>query len=137
MASSKAAAFLGTGWAFPPRFGDGRTVMVSAEQDIAESLVLLLSTRPGERVMHPTFGCGLHALVFEAVTAGLTTQVRQLVGRAIAEFEPRVRVELITVHADPGEPGLVQVELAYVVRSTNSVHNLVYPFFVEPGSVRP
>jgi phage baseplate assembly protein W len=137
MAMSKAAAYLGTGWAFPPRFGNGRTVMVGAEADIAESLYVLMATRPGERVMHPTYGCGLDALVFEEFTTGLVTQVRQLVARAIAAFEPRVIVQLVAVYADPGDPALLKIEVAYLVRATHSVHNLVYPFYLEPGSARP
>ncbi|MGC7532208.1 GPW/gp25 family protein, partial [Pandoraea pneumonica] len=65
-------SFLGTGWAFPPRFGDsadiGRTQMVEAEADIRESLGIILSTVPGERIMQPTFGCGIKAYVFEEIS---------------------------------------------------------------------
>ena len=107
MATSKAADFLGTGWAFPPRFGAGATVMVSAEADIHESLIVLLSTRPGERVMHPTFGCGLQALVFEEFSIGFATQARELVASAIARFETRVTVQLIAVYADAEQQGLL------------------------------
>lgn len=126
------ANFLGTGWAFPPQFArDGRTLMVSDEQDIRESLLILLSTRPGERIMHPLYGCNLHALVFEHVSESVVTEIRHTIMQAIARCEPRVEVELVAVLPGPDAHGVLPIELAYRVRATNTVHNLVYPFHVE------
>ena len=49
-------SFLGTGWSFPPEFNPyGSVKKVSDEEDIRESLVILLSTSPGERIMQPTY----------------------------------------------------------------------------------
>ena len=66
-------SFLGIGWSFPPEFhkhADALSVQtVAAEADIEESLRILLSTRPGERVMQPGYGCGLHSRVFDNITA--------------------------------------------------------------------
>lgn len=126
------ANFLGTGWAFPLQFArDGRTLMVSDEQDIRESLLILLSTRPGERIMHPLYGCNLHALVFEHVSESVVTEIRHTIMQAIARCEPRVEVELVAVLPGPDAHGVLPIELAYRVRATNTVHNLVYPFHVE------
>ncbi len=55
-------SFLGTGWAFPVTFDkkpECAVRMVSEVEDIEQSLTLLLSTRPGERVMRPDYGCNL------------------------------------------------------------------------------
>lgn len=126
------ASFLGTGWAFPPRFArDGRTGMAEGEQDIRESLTILLSTRQGERVMHPLFGCNLHALVFEHVNQTVVTEIRQTILRAIARCEPRVEVERVSVLPGPDANGVLPIEIAYRIRATNTVDNLVYPFYVE------
>jgi phage baseplate assembly protein W len=133
-AARKTTSFLGSGWAFPPQFQrDGATVMVEDERDIRDSLTILLSTRPGERVMHPLYGCNLHALVFEHVSESVATQIRQAVQRAIARFEPRVEVELVAVLPGPDAHGVLPIEIAYRVRATNTVYNLVYPFYVEAG----
>jgi phage baseplate assembly protein W len=130
----KAPSFLGTGWAFPPQFSrDGRTLMVDDEQDIRESLTILLSTRPGERVMHPLYGCNLHALVFEHVSESVVTEIRQAVHGAIERCEPRVAVELVAVLPGPDEHGVLPLEIVYRIRATNVVANLVYPFYVEAG----
>jgi len=130
----KAGSFLGTGWAFPPRFGrDGRTALVEGEQDIRESLAILLATRPGERIMHPLYGCDLHALVFEHVTTTVVTEIRHAVLRAIDRCEPRIDVERVDVLPGPDEHGVLPIEIAYRVRATNAVDNFVYPFYVEAG----
>jgi phage baseplate assembly protein W len=130
----KAPSFLGTGWAFPPQFRrDGGMLMVEDELDIRESLLILLSTRPGERVMRPLYGCNLHALVFEQVSESVATQIRQAVRTAIERCEPRVSVELVSVLPGPDQHGVLPIEIAYRVRATNVVDNLVYPFYVEAG----
>jgi phage baseplate assembly protein W len=67
-------SFLGTGWNFPPEFSKrGNVIMVSAEEDIRQSLFILLSTSPGERVMQPNFGCGLKNQVYENINESTVT----------------------------------------------------------------
>lgn len=125
-------SFLGTGWAFPPRFGrDGRAVLVADQRDVRESLRILLATRPGERIMHPLYGCNLHAMVFEHVTRSVITEIRHTVLRAIALCEPRVEVERVEVLPGPDREGVLPIEIVYRIRATNSVENMVYPFCVE------
>lgn len=134
------ASFLGTGWSFPPSF-DPHTraaTMVSREQDIEQSLIILLSTAPGERVMHPTFGCGLKQMVFEHINESTITEIRDIVRRAVLFFEPRITLERIDVDfepritperidADPGAllSGVLQLRLDYTIRTTNARANMV------------
>ena len=125
-------SFLGTGWAFPPRFErEGRSALVANEPDIRESLFILLSTVPGERVMHPTFGCGLHALVFESVTENMVTRVKDMVARAILYFEPRITLERLEIDSGEMLEGLLKIGIDYRVRATNSRYNMVYPFYID------
>lgn len=122
-------SFLGTGWAFPPSFSHGGTVgMVSGEDDIHESLLILLATRLGERVMHPLYGSGLDTMVFEQLGETARTGIVQLVTRAIARCEPRVKVELVAVRPLPDQEAVLHIEVSYRVLATNSVRNLVWPF---------
>jgi uncharacterized protein len=135
MGDGGAKSFLGTGWAFPPGFSRGGQVdMVSDERDIHESLLILMATRPGERVMHPRYGCGIQAMVFENVSESVRTEIQAMVLRAIDACEPRVTVELISVHPDPDDDTVLMIEILYRVRATNTVHNLVYPFHVGAGT---
>jgi len=134
-AARSTRSFLGTGWAFPPQFGrDGGAVMVSSERDIRESLGILLATRPGERIMHPLYGCNLHALVFEHVSESVVTEIRHAILQAIARCEPRVEVERVAVLPGPDADGVLPIEIVYRIRATNTVDNLVYPFHVEAAS---
>ncbi len=127
-------SFLGTGWSFPPTFTSNGLVTVSAEQDIYESLWILLSTTPGERVMQPAYGCGLKAHVFDNLDESSFAVMRDLVEKAILFFEPRITVENIEINDDNYLEGKVLLNIIYRVRSTNNRYNLVYPFYIHEAS---
>ncbi|MFQ6026086.1 MAG: GPW/gp25 family protein [Dehalococcoidia bacterium] len=128
--------WLGRGWGFPPEFDRrSREVnMVSAETDIAQSLEILLSTAPGERVMNPTYGCGLRALVFEIISETTITQIRDAIERAVLFFEPRIKLNNIEVDAAEAFRGLLRIRLNYTIKTTNSRSNIVYPFYFQEGT---
>lgn len=126
--------FLGTGWSFPVQLDRGGEIAMSShEKDIQESIRIILGTSPGERVMRPDFGCGMHDYVFapnNARTAGL---VRHHVEEALTLWEPRIEVEDVTVGPDPSNRAVMLIEIRYKVRDTDSRFNLVYPFYLERG----
>lgn len=132
MANTK--SFLGTGWAFPPSFSDKGVLMVSAEQDIRESLYILLSTTPGERIMQPTYGCGLKLHVFDQLNESSVAVMKDIVQKAILFFEPRVTVEQIDISDEEAMEGKVNINVIYKVRATNNRYNLVYPFYFSEGT---
>lgn len=125
-------AFLGSGWSFPPRFsrGGADVEMVSGSEDVHQSLQILLSTQPGERIMQERFGCGLNEFLFEEVDQGLINRLRRLVSEAILYHEPRVDLERVSVSQGQSEPGLLLIAIEYRIRSTNSRYNMVYPFYL-------
>ena len=129
-------SFLGTGWSFPPSFDQNtRTVqMVTDEEDIAQSLRILLSTRPGERVMLPGFGCNLDVLLFEPVTTTLAAYIKDLVETAILYFEPRIDLERVDIREVNPLEGLIILDIDYSIRVNNSRFNMVIPFYT--GSFR-
>lgn len=129
--------FLGKGWAFPPQFkaSDKGVMMVADEPDINESLTILLSTNPGERVMHPKFGCGLKAMVFREINLATVAQIKQLIKKAVLFFEPRIVLETINIDEDDALEGRLLIELRYTVITTNSRSNLVYPFYLLEGTL--
>jgi phage baseplate assembly protein W len=130
-----ARAFLGIGWAFPPRVEpDGQVAEAVYEQDVREAIRIILETAPGERVMRPDFGSGLRTLVFEPVNVTTVARVQASVRDALVNWEPRVDVLDVTVTPRGDPPSTLLIELSYRVRATNSLQNLVYPFYLEEGS---
>ncbi len=125
------SSFLGTGWSFPPTFNqDPATVeMVSDEEDIVQSLEIILSTSPAERIMQPNFGCELSQFLFEEISQGLITGIRGTISDAILYHEPRIDVDEIEID-ESEEQGLLLISITYTVRTTNSRFNLVYPFYI-------
>lgn len=132
--------FLGIGWAFPPGFDDRQlgAMMVAHDEDIEQSLRILMSTRPGERVMHPSYGCDLKRMVFETIDTGALTEIRDMVERAVLFFEARITLDDLDIDTSELAEGVLRLRLAYTVRTTNSRHNWVYPFYLDetrgPGS---
>jgi phage baseplate assembly protein W len=128
--------FLGRGWAMPVQLDErtGTVAETQYEEDIRQSIVLIIETAPGERVMHPEFGCGIHDLVFAAPDAATLDRVRSVVEDALRQFEARIDVSSVTVTSAPAlSDGVLQIELEYRVRLTNQVGNLVYPFYFAEG----
>jgi hypothetical protein len=129
-------SFLGTGWSFPPTFDHitGTVLMVSDEEDIQQSLQIILGTRPGERVMYPEFGCNLDIMLFEPLTTTLITEVRDIIETAITYYEPRIELIQVDIDTNNAFEGLVLIELDYLIRAYNSRYNLVYPYYLEEGA---
>jgi phage baseplate assembly protein W len=139
MAENKNRAYLGRGWSFPPNFlvTPGKVTMVQEEEDIQQSLHILLGTRPGERPLQPDFGCNLDVMLFEPLTTTLITIVKDLIRTAILYFEPRIDLLSVSIDTRDALAGQVLIELSYLVRSTNSRFNFVYPFYLEEASSQP
>jgi phage baseplate assembly protein W len=127
-------SFLGTGWSFPPEFDTKQAVMLSDEEDIQSSLEILLTTRPGERVLRPDYGCNLDELVFESLTTGFKTYIKDLISTAILYHEPRIEVNKIELDETGELEGRIIISIEYTVRATNSRYNFVYPFYRAEGT---
>ncbi len=128
-------SFLGTGWAFPPSFDpeSGNVEMVSDEQDINESLNILLSTSLGERVMQPKYGCDMHDYLFEPLNSSLIGFIKDRVENALLVYEARIDVEKIEVTQD-GSFDLIEgkffISIDYSIPGTNSRFNYVYDYYL-------
>jgi uncharacterized protein len=129
---SNTTSFLGKGWNFPPSFlNNGKDVlMVEEEQDIQQSLQILLSTSQGERVMLENFGCDLNRFLFEEVSQSVINGLNNLIRDSILYYEPRIDVVRITADESEETPGMLLISIEYTVRSTNSRFNMVFPFYL-------
>lgn len=126
-------AFLGRGWSFPPVLTEQGVQMSSYEQDIRESLRVLFSTSPGERVNRYDYGCPLRRYAFEPLTVQTTVRLRNDISRAVTLYEPRIELEDVSFEEQP-EKGLLLIHLTYTVVRTNNRHNMVYPFYINEGT---
>lgn len=135
---TKYEGFLGKGWAFPPAFSraEQTVAMVTAEEDIRESLQILLATIPGERVMLPDYGCLIHQHVFDVMGETLFTEIKALIEYAILHYEPRINLENISYSQDQYE-GRLLIDLEYTIIQTNTRSNLVFPFYLKEGTLLP
>ena len=129
-----AADFTGRGWSFP--FGvsaTGGIALSSGDDEISESIRLILGTAPGERPMRPLFGCGIHDLVFSAVDTSFAGLLSTQVTAALERWEPRIDVAAVRVQSDPEREGVVLIWIEYTLKTTNDRRNLVFPFYTIPS----
>ncbi len=121
--------YLGTGWAVPlrPDPRGGGLDYLSGPAKVQQAIFLILDTEPGERVMRPTFGCGLRRYLMAPNTTATRALIQRDVEAALANWEPRVRVS--SVRVSPGDdPSEVLIEVFYTLVRDGSPGNFVYPF---------
>ena len=128
-------AYLGVGWAFPvlPNTKSQDVAQAEYEEDIRQSIRIILETTPGERVMRPDFGSGLKAMVFEPANYTTLALVKQRVEQALVLWEPRIDVREVKVTLNAAMRNRIDIDIGYEVRATNTFYNLVYPFYLQEG----
>ena len=132
-----ATAFLGRGWSRPLRTTPtGEAVLVAEDEDIRQAILIILGTNRGERVMRPDFGAGLDSFVFEPVNLATITRIRNRVTESLITWEARIDVIEVRVTPNGAESNRLDIDLDYRVRSSNALHNLVYPFYLDEGTPR-
>ncbi len=123
---------LGTGWSFPvsPYPATGSLLTAAGPEKVRQAMEIILDTEPGERVMRPSFGCGLRRFLMKPNTVATRALIQHDVALALTTWEPRVRVT--SVEVTPGEdPALVYISVSYVHVRDSRPGNLVYPFYLE------
>lgn len=123
--------FLGRGWKYPVEVDRaGGIAMSELDESIRQSILIILGTAPGERVMRPNFGCGIHDLVYAPNNLSTASLAAHFCIEALGKWEPRI--EEIEAHAEPSEdePNRLDINIKYKVRATNTTRNLVYPFYI-------
>ena len=124
--------FIGTGWAFPAGINrNGSVRLVTGTEEVDAAIRMILSTVPGERVMRPDFGCSMWEQLFSPLTATTLGLIEQAVREALERWEPRIELESVEAVGEQST-GTVHITVAYRVKSTNDVRNLVFPFYTIP-----
>ncbi|HTE56137.1 MAG TPA: GPW/gp25 family protein [Kofleriaceae bacterium] len=131
--------FLGRGWRFPVAINRTGGIATSAqEENIRESIFIILGTAPGERIKRLDFGCDIHELVFAPNNPATAALAVHYCDEALRKWEPRIHKIVVEADAAHGEPNRLDIRISYVVRSTNQPGNLVYPFYLrKPDETSP
>jgi phage baseplate assembly protein W len=134
MATADAALF-GQGVAFPPRLGaDGRVQWAIGHRSVLESIRIILTTEPGERLMLPTFGAGLRSFLFEPNIPATHRLIEERVRHALQRWEPRVLVDSIVVARYPDDPARATVSITYTLVATRASERIELAVAVGGGA---
>lgn len=123
--TTDAGRVLGRGFAFPPRLGpDGRFAWSEGTANVRDSIRVILMTELQERLMLPDFGCGLRSFLYEPNVVSTHRLIADRSRRALATWEPRIRVEELTVEPDPQDPDGAVLSITYQLTATGAEDNL-------------
>lgn len=127
--------FLGTGWKYPVGVEvDGSISRSSYEENIRESIMLILGTAKGERLMRPEFGCSIHEYAYSTMDTLTRRMIENAVYEALVAWEPRIEVNEIKTLTEKASEGKLLINIDYKVRRSNTQVNLVYPFYLKEGT---
>ena len=114
-----AGRLFGRGISFPPRVGpDGRVAWSEGEANVREAIRIILLTEPRERLRLPEFGAGLGRFLFEPNTVTTRHSLQDRITKALAEWEPRLRVESVSVEPDATDPQAAIATITYKLVAT-------------------
>ena len=129
-------SFLGTGWSFPPTFNKyTKSVnLVTGEEDVIESIKVILFTNLGERVMRPDFGSDVKGYTFKSMDSVAINQLNRTVERALKRHEPRINLNQVDFDTSNATEGTLLINLDYTIKSVNIRTNVVFPFYLKEGT---
>lgn len=112
---------LGSGWPFPPEVSPaGAFEWRSGTTLVRQSILIILDTAPGERVMRPDFGCGLRRYLMEPNTPATRAAIAREIEAALRAWEPRIVVGTVDV-TPTDDPSTVLVSISYTLARDQSV----------------
>ena len=125
--------FLGVGLSFPLRVEDGKIAWSGYDESIRESIMLILGTAKGERIMRPDFGCGIQELGFSINDTSTASLAIFYIEEALKKWEPRIELMRVDADADSKDADRLNISIEYRIITTNTRYNIVYPFYLGRG----
>ena len=123
---------LGKGFDFPLRINPHGGIQAAQHaQKVRASILVILGTQYGERIMRPTFGCNLRSLLFAPNNAATANLARHYVTEGLTIWEPRIVLDEVAVD-NAADPAQLLIQLHYRLKTTYEPQNLVYPFYLQP-----
>ena len=128
---------LGTGWTFPPEVGPAGSFQWRwGTALVRQSILIILDTDPGERVMRPDFGCGLRRYLMEPNTPATRAAIVREIEAALRAWEPRIVVGTVDV-TPTDDPSTVLVSISYTLTRDQSVDTVQVTVQVNTASGSP
>src|SRR4051812_45494171 len=130
--------FLGKGLRFPVSINLNGGVSSSAlEENVRQSIFVILGTAPGERLYREDFGCQIHDLMFAPNNDVTSARAEIYCEEAIYKYEPRIEELVCKASANPSEPNRLDIRIEYVIAGQNNKRNLVFPFYLRTEDDEP
>ena len=119
------ADIFGRGIAFPPRIDAyGRLAWSVGEDNVRESIRIILLTELKERVRRPTFGGGLAEFLFEPNNVTTRHAMAERMATVLSVWEPRITVQSVTVDPDPSDSESAIATINYKLVATQTPDRL-------------
>jgi uncharacterized protein len=131
--------FLGRGLRFPVSVNlNGGVSSSQLEENVRQSIFIILGTAPGERINRPYFGCQIHDLMFAPNNDLTAARAEIYCEEAIYKFEPRIERVVCKALPNSDEPNRLDIRIEYVIAGKNDQkRNLVFPFYLKPEEEEP
>lgn len=123
--------FLGTGLKFPLQVNKttGRFVMSQGQDNVKESLYMILMTQQSERFTRPEFGSRMMSYTFMDTSETMLNVMARDIQNTILTQEPRIAKANVNI-SQKLEQGCLMVDIQYMLRETNTMDNMVFPFYL-------
>lgn len=118
---NRSDSVFGRSLSFPLQVGvDGRLVWSQGENNIRESMIVILKTEPGERIALPDFGAGLARFLFEPNNAATHALIEQGITAALSSWERRIELESVEVVPDSSQLNAALASIQYRLVATGT-----------------
>lgn len=115
----------GRSLSFPLRVdASGRLAWSQDEDNIRESIGVILKTEPGERIAMAGFGAGLGRFLFEPNNVATYARIEDAIITALTRWEPRIRIEAVTLDEDPTLLTAALAQITYRLVATGALERL-------------
>ncbi|MBQ9712706.1 MAG: GPW/gp25 family protein [Bacteroidales bacterium] len=123
---------IGKGWSFPPHFTKAGCVeMTSGTEEIEGSLAAIFSTRIGERLFRPDFGCDMEEYQFTPMDSSSASKLRRTIEKTVRKYEPRIDVVEVGLEGTDFQEGKLRISIKYTLKDSYDNDNIIYPFHYE------
>ncbi len=103
---------------------NGELDFPTLEASVRQAIRIILSTRPGERLMRPDFGAGLQNFLHEPNNIVTRRRIRDLIVDALQRWENRILLDRVDITEVPDAPGEIRIEILYRIRRTGAAQRM-------------
>jgi phage baseplate assembly protein W len=116
------------GWSFPVRVNPmtGKIETTTMQDDVKQSILILLRTFQGERLYHGAYGSNVNKFMFEPVKKSLMKNLKVEVLKTIRRWEKRAENLSIDVYNIVDNETALVINIRYTIAGTDIDQELNY-----------